>query len=683
MEHCGSTEERGNAVRGSALWGKGTRGTGETAERGALLVVLASLIALALMAPSHASAAPPAKKSADRTPPVTTITSGAGNLSVLAGPVTFTFAANEPSTFACSVDGAAFASCTTSFNHFVAAPAFGYHTFTVKATDLAGNVETAPPVAYWLTPYTSSKVYLPGSLLAKAQAEPTTIFDVIVQLRKSADTASVQSAASSRSQGSKGKVKAAFRSINGFPAKLPGWVLLWLADNYPQILSITPDVKVKADGDFKPVQHWQKAIKAHEFWSHPAQECAVDPATGLQVDPTCSAVEAYLAPAAPTIAVVDSGIDGSRADDFGARVVGHVKFGDAAKASTVEDGDGHGTFVSSIAAGQAANYPGVAPTAKLFDLRVMDDHGVADTSDVIAAADWILANKDLYGIKVANFSLHSSRPNSFKFDPLDRAVESLWFNGVTVVAASGNFGVSADTPSNMYFAPGNDPFVITVGAADTKDTADVSDDDTAFWSAFGYTADGFAKPEVVAPGRYMIGAVPPASSMAVSRPDAAVETGYVRLSGTSFASPAVAGIAANLLTLHPDWTPDQVKGALMQTAHPLQVANTLSDGVGEVDEEAAAALTSPVNPNAALNRFVTADATIAGGKAFDGSAWQTAAMADMSWSDMSWSDMSWSDMSWSDMSWSDMSWASMSWSDQSSADSSLADMSWSDGSKID
>jgi serine protease AprX len=311
----------------------------------------------------------------------------------------------------------------------------------------------------------------------------------------------------------------------------------------------------------------------------------------------------------------------------------------------------------------------------------MDDHGVADTSDVIEAADWILAHKDEYGIKVANFSLHSSRPNSFKFDPLDRAVESLWFNGVTVVVASGNFGVSADAPSDMFFAPGNDPFVITVGAADTKDTIGVADDDTAFWSAFGYTADGFAKPEVVAPGRYMVGAVPPASSIAGERPDALVEQGYVRISGTSFASPAVAGAAANLLALNPDWTPDQVKGALMQTAHPLDVVNTLSDGVGEIDEAAASEVASPVNPNAALGQFVGVNST--GARTFDAAAWQTAAEADMSWASMSWSDQSWSDMSWASMSWSDMSWASMSWSDQSKADSSLADMSWSDASHAD
>jgi hypothetical protein len=130
----------------------------------------------------------------------------------------------------------------------------------------------------------------------------------------------------------------------------------------------------------------------------------------------------------------------------------------------------------------------------------MDDRGMAKTSDVIAAADWILANKAKYGIRVANFSLHSSVANSFMYDPLDKAVEKLWFNNVVVVAAAGNYG-TPDGPSGVPFAPGNDPFVITVGASDTGKFLSTNDDVAAPWSAYGYTLDGFAKPDLAAPGR--------------------------------------------------------------------------------------------------------------------------------------------------------------------------------------
>src|SRR5438270_478251 len=86
---------------------------------------------------------------------------------------------------------------------------------------------------------------------------------------------------------------------------------------------------------------------------------------------------------------------------------------------------------------------------------------MGNSSDVIAAADWILQNKDTYNIRVANFSLHGSQNSTFRFDPLDKAVERLWFSGVVVVAAAGNYGA---TQSGVLYAPGNDPFVITVGA---------------------------------------------------------------------------------------------------------------------------------------------------------------------------------------------------------------------------
>ena len=129
------------------------------------------------------------------------------------------------------------------------------------------------------------------------------------------------------------------------------------------------------------------------------------------------------------------------------------------------DGRGHGTFVAGIAAGTAAGYAGAAPQAKLVSLDVMDDNGMARTSDVIAAAQWIYEHKNEKNIRVANFSLHSTVPSNFTNDPLDKAVEKLWFAGVTVVAAAGNYG-KPDGPSGVLFAPGNDPFVITVGAVD-------------------------------------------------------------------------------------------------------------------------------------------------------------------------------------------------------------------------
>ena len=185
-------------------------------------------------------------------------------------------------------------------------------------------------------------------------------------------------------------------------------------------------------------------------------------------------------------------------------------------ANSPGDGRGHGTFVASIAAGGAGGYLGAAPSAPLVSIDVADDTGKAMTADVIRAADWILANKARLNIRVANFSLHASNPGSFMFDPLNKAVERLWFNDVVVVAAAGNYG---ELGRGVPFAPGNDPFVITVGASDVAGTLSTRDDFEAPWSAWGYTLDGFAKPELGAPGRYIVGAVSPTATLAIERPE--------------------------------------------------------------------------------------------------------------------------------------------------------------------
>ena len=98
------------------------------------------------------------------------------------------------------------------------------------------------------------------------------------------------------------------------------------------------------------------------------------------------------------------------------------------------------------------------------------------------------------------------------WDPLDRAVEKLWLSGVVVVTAAGNYAVNGQ-PSGVRYAPGNDPFVITVGANDIGGTVSTQNDTAAPWSAYGYTLDGFAKPEISAPGRYLVGPTDPTARL--------------------------------------------------------------------------------------------------------------------------------------------------------------------------
>jgi len=386
-------------------------------------------------------------------------------------------------------------------------------------------------------------------------------------------------------------------------------------------------------------------------------------------------------PGTPTIAFVDSGIDATRSD-FGDRILASVNLTTLPNNSP-GDGRGHGTLVAGIAAGSAPGHAGASPTAGIVSLDVMDDQGMARTSDVIAAAQWILKNRKAYDIRVANFSLHSASPSSFRWDPLDKAVEKLWLSGVVVVAAAGNQGQGSQ-PTPMAYAPGNDPFAITVGALDIHGSTNPERADVAPWSAWGYTLDGFAKPEVSAPGRAMAGPVPAGSTLAAERPGQLLRSGdgaYMTLSGTSLSAPVVSGIAADLLALRPTLTPDEVKGALMHEARALRRVRTLAAGVGEVNAPAAAALAVPPNPNRALDAFLVKDPA-GDGMIFDDVSWLDAAKASTRWDAVSWldgwADVSWSEVSWSDVSWSDVSWADVSWSDVSWADVSWSDVSWAD-----
>jgi serine protease AprX len=320
-------------------------------------------------------------------------------------------------------------------------------------------------------------------------------------------------------------------------------------------------------------------------------------------------------------------------------------------------------MVASIAAGAAAKRAGVDPDAPLLSIDVINDNGEGLTSDVIAAADWILQNKSTYNIRVANFSLEASTDGSFLFDPLAKAVEQLWFSGVVVVASAGNYATNGQQ-SGVHYMPAADPFVITVGALDIGKDGNTKNDLAAPWSAWGYTNDGFLKPEISAPGRYVIGACSTNGSLCRSggqNPSLAAQGGYAQLSGTSFAAPMVSAAAAALLGLHPEWTPDQVKGRLMLTASPLANAVPGSVGVGELDVKGATDKINgtPPNPNLALGSFVQQTPA---GPAFNADGWVTEARrVGASWSSASWSSASWSS-AWSSASWSSASWSSASWS---------------------
>jgi len=297
------------------------------------------------------------------------------------------------------------------------------------------------------------------------------------------------------------------------------------------------------------------------------------------------------------VAVIDSGVSDVadlRDPETGkSRVVYSESF--LTDNKNTNDEYGHGTHVAGIIASNGAgSYPGlyrntfkgVAPKANIINLKVLDANGAGTDSMVIAAIDRAIELKSQYNIRIINLSLGRGVYDSYVDDPLDQAVEAAYRAGIIVVVAAGNQGRVNDADTHGYGtinAPGNDPYVITVGATKTEGTPSMLDDQMASYSSKGPTLiDHIVKPDIVAPGNRIVSLNAPNSTISTEYPSMQVfptdsacvampgncagQAQYLTMSGTSMATPVVAGAAALLLQQDPTLTPDQIKARLMKTA---------------------------------------------------------------------------------------------------------------------
>lgn len=307
------------------------------------------------------------------------------------------------------------------------------------------------------------------------------------------------------------------------------------------------------------------------------------------------------------VAVIDSGIAPLPA--FAGRITAFYDFTSGVPiATTPNDEYGHGTHVAGLIGANDADYMGVAPSVNFIGLKVLNKLGKGRTSDVITALEFAVSNRVRLNIQVVNLSLGHPIFARAADDALVQAVETAVRAGLIVVVSAGNIGISPATGRVGYAgitSPGNAPSAITVGAVNTQGTITHSDDDVSPYSSRGPTwYDGFAKPDVVAPGHNMISVMDVNSYLFKQYPSLDVKVNrkwYVRLSGTSMATAVATGVVATVLEAHKTassyfaLTPQPVtanamKAMLQYTALPIRrsdgsTPDGLTEGTGEINAE--------------------------------------------------------------------------------------------------
>jgi serine protease AprX len=398
---------------------------------------------------------------------------------------------------------------------------------------------------------------VPGGAMASAAAPEAARASVIVR-------ATASGAAQAAVEAAGGRVTRDLWIVDGVAAEVPVAALGALRAQ-PGIVDVGPDDPVQVQANPSPLHAasavYPRVVGADRLWSEGVDGEGV------------------------TVAVVDTGI--APVADLAGRVIGGVDF--SSDDNPYEDAFGHGTFVAGIIAGNGASsngaYKGTAPKAKLVSIKIAGRDGASDVSHVMAAVQWAVSVKNDYGIRVLNLSLGTDSTQSYYLSPLNAAVERAWDAGIVVTVSSSNAGPGAGTVTK----PGDDPLVVTVGALDDRATPGRGDDLMAGFSGEGPTpADGLTKPDLVAPGRSVIGLRAPGSKVDSEYPGSRVGSAYFKGSGTSFSTAVASGSVALLLQREPGLTPDQVKARLLSTAVPGPVGNPNVDGRGSLDTYAAA-----------------------------------------------------------------------------------------------
>lgn len=481
--------------------------------------------------------------------------------------------------------------------------------------------------------------------------------------------------------------------ISGFAAKVPanaadglraarGVVTAVDLDSAMKPLSIDPALGYDATGDQGSLSNVTKMVGAQTLWAAGY--------TGKGVD--VALIDTGVAPVVGLSDKIVNGPDLSLDYQYGL-------------AESV-DAYGHGTHMAGIIAGRdpgtavlsdPSKFVGVAPDARIVNVKVGAADGSTDVSQVIAGIDWVVQHRNDNGlnIKVLNLSFGTISGQPYTVDPLAYAAEIAWKRGVVVVAAAGNDGLTIQQLAD----PAYDPRILAVGATDPNNSTQSKD-----WMPADFTNAGSSKrdADLFAPGLHILSLRDPGSYVDTNYRDSQVGTRFTRGSGTSQAAAVTSGLVADLFEKYPTATPDQIKKALIES--------TIEFKTGGLTKplEALAKDEGTVNASTAISRatldkstqnFTAATGTgsletargglhlsngtteLTGeydifGNAWNAQAWATASDAGTSWSGGLWNASRWTGDAWTGQRWSNSTWTGNDWTGQRWSGQRWSGLAW-------
>ncbi len=469
-----------------------------------------------------------------------------------------------------------------------------------------------------------------------------------------------------------GTVTGSLNAIDSVTAEVPVSSLASI-ESIPGVLSVSQDLSVQLSG-----AGWDQGNKDANTLKDTSTVVNASSAYGNGFDGS-----------GITVALIDSGVSPVPGLAGSGKIINgpDLSLDSQVPALAHLDAYGHGTHMAGIIGANADGATGIAPGASILNVKVGAANGAVDVSQVLAGINWVIEHKNDNGmnVRVLNLSFGTDSAQSYMIDPLSYAVEVAWRNGIVVVVASGN-----DSNGSALRSPATNPYIIAVGASDTHGTTKLNDDSVPTWSNCGTSRTV----DLVAPGVSIASLRVPGSYADINYPGARVGDKLFKGTGSSQSAAVVSGIVALVLDAHPEYTPDQVKAALSNTANAISDTGTCV-GAGSVSAKAflkgnpgevyqtypAATGTGSLEAARGSDHLEYEGVVLNGeqdifGQAFDSSTWTGSTWTGSTWTGGDWNGSTWTGSTWTGSTWTGSTWTGSTWTGSTWTGSTWTDAYW-------